>query len=167
MKARLQALEKFWPPVQSQRALGHAALSGRSEHEVCDIGSDGKRYRLTNRQERFCQIFAEGRQKLVDAYREAGYAANAPNRKTVRENASRLLQQPKIRQRVAQVRGEVLATEEALGAGIKAFVQDRLEELADNAVSVAARLKALELLGRMAHVRMFESAGRGGTKRSW
>jgi len=160
VQAQLQALERFWPPVQSQRALGHAVVSGRSPHEDCDTGIDGKRYCLTNRQERFCRIFADGQLKLADAYLQAGYAAHTRNRKTVRENASRLLRQPKIRRRVAQVRTEVLATEEALGAGIRTFVQEGLMDLADNAASITVRLKALEQLGRMAHVQMFEPAGR-------
>jgi len=152
----------IWAPVYSRQALCRAvmAFSGSIQNQPHDVGQDGKRYRLTGRQERFCRVFAEGRIKLVDAYLQAGYAAATPSRKTVREHASRLLSQPKIRQRVAELHKKVLATDEALSVGIRRFVQARLEKLANNAKTDMKRIKALEMLGRMRGVQMFVSEGR-------
>ena len=110
---------------------------------------------LTPKQRRFVNEY------LLDlngsaAARRAGYSP-----RTSGEQASRLLRKVSIRQAIQSA-----FEERGVRAGIDAdYVVLRLRELAEFAPSAAARIRALELLGR--HLGMFQKVRRhGGTAAS-
>jgi len=116
-------------------------------------GADGKTYQLTKKQEAFCQIYCREDVTITEAYRRAGYSEMTP--KLMHQNSSRLMAQPKVKERIRQLRRKVEETLEAEGVRIRGFVRGRLEQLATTADRASDQLKALELLGKMDTVAMF------------
>jgi predicted transcriptional regulator len=112
-------------------------------------------YGTTVKQEMFCHEVAKGK-TLTDAYKAAYDAGNmAPN--VIHNEASKLMNKPVIQERVRTILREL--EEKYLDADAKAirkYVFGRLmEESRDKKSSAAARIKALELLGKMDIVGMF------------
>ena len=68
--------------------------------------------------------------------------------KTIWEASSRLSKHPKVVARLGELRAEKEAEERMLRLSYGNFVINELQELAMNAKSDKARIKALELLGK-------------------
>jgi hypothetical protein len=101
---------------------------------------------LTCRQENYVKSVYIG-MSLSEAYRMA-YGTSAMLSKTVWEAASRLSNNPKVVARLDELRAEKEAEERMLRLSYEDFVINELQELALNAKSDRARIKALELLGK-------------------
>ena len=69
-------------------------------------GADGKTYKLTIRQERFCQEYIRSDSKSA-AYRKA-YNCQTAQPKTVNQCASKLLTNPNVQFRIEQLKAEVM-----------------------------------------------------------
>lgn len=112
-------------------------------------------YGTTVKQEKFCHEVARG-QTLTDAYM-AAYDASNMQRNVIQNEASKLMNKPVIQERVRTILKEL--EEKYLDADAKAIrkhVFSRLmEESRDKGSSASARIKALELLGKMDIVGMF------------
>ena len=108
---------------------------------------------LTGKQSSFAKLVAEG-STLAGAYREA-YDAEKMKPNTVFSSASRLMDKPQI---AARVKVLVRAQEEDAqhdAARIRRFVIERLHVEAENADNASARIRALELLGKLSDVGAF------------
>ena len=117
---------------------------------------------LTPKQEKFVQGIIDGLSQ-ADAYRSA-YSTNNTSDKTIWENASRLMNNPKVTARIQEIRNEMMKPSimsaqerlEYLTRVIKGeepeklvqFVQgERLEE--DIPPSIRTRLNALDIMNKM------------------
>lgn len=101
---------------------------------------------LTAKQEKFVYLLNKGR-SLSQAYRSS-YQKNRMHRKTIWEAASRLSKNPKVVARLEVLKAEKEAEERMLRLSYGDLVINELKELALNAKSDRARIKALELLGK-------------------
>ena len=100
---------------------------------------------LTAKQEKFVQeIFLQA--NASKAYKSA--YPNEMNFKTVWEAASRLSKNPKVIARLKELKAGKEAEERMLRLSYGDLVINELKELALNAKSDRARIKALELLGK-------------------
>lgn len=110
---------------------------------------------LTAKQEAFAQGVGTRGETLADAYRAAYDAANmAPA--TVHSEACRLMANPTISARINRLVIERQGRESHNAERIKAHVIERLhQESIDPDSSPAARIRALELLGRLGNVQAF------------
>jgi len=116
---------------------------------------------LTTKQEAFAQGVGTRGETLAQAYRSAYDAANmAPA--SIHAEACRLMANPVIASRVnALVRAKQVSAQHD-AARIRAHVIDRLhQESIDPDSSPAARVRALELLGKMGSVALFTPAAQG------
>lgn len=117
-------------------------------------GSDGKNYGLTHKQDLFARAVARG-DKAIDAYEKAGYSTNASNQ-SMYTACQRLLNNPKVAKRIGELKEKTEVQIEAEGLRLRKFVLERLEkEATDMASNASARIKALELLGKLDTVGMF------------
>ncbi len=113
-------------------------------------------YGLTEKQETFAREVAKGA-TLADAYRTA-YDASAMQQSSIYSEASRLMDNPLVAQRAKQLLDERIKHTHAIDAKrIRQHVFDRLmiESVADESPP-QARIKALELLGKIDVVSMFK-----------
>ena len=137
--------------VVSDRIPGTTLPRGR--HSKGGSGGPRNEHDLTAKQEKFTRLVAEGN-TLAGAYREAYDAENMkPN--TIFSSASRLMDKPQI---AARVKVLVRAQEEDSqhdAARIRRFVIERLHIEAENADNASARIRALELLGKLSDVGAF------------
>jgi hypothetical protein len=101
---------------------------------------------LTIKQLKYVDAVSEGHSQS-SAYRLA-YETFQMAPKTVWEAASRLSKNPKVAARLNELRAEKEAEERMLRLSYGDFVINELQELAMNAKSDKARIKALELLGK-------------------
>ena len=108
---------------------------------------------LTRKQEIFAKLVAEG-STLAAAYREAYEAQNMkPN--TIFRSASLLMDKPQIAARVKALVREQEERDQHDAARIRRFVIERLHIEAENADNASARIRALELLGKLSDVGAF------------
>lgn len=111
--------------------------------------------KLTTKQERFAQEVASGK-TLTESYRLA-YDASNMQTDTIQAQASRLMADHRIAARVNEIFGAKKARESHDAARIRAHVIERLQiESIDPESSASARIRALELLGRLGGVAAFE-----------
>lgn len=108
---------------------------------------------LTHKQEEFCLLVAQGK-PLSEAYRLA-YDASGMSAQAVWSEASKLMANPKVSGRVEALRKEIEAKSLHSAAQIRAHVRERLMLESMNATQDGARIRALELLGKMDEVGMF------------
>tara|TARA_S200002703_G_scaffold153739_1_gene155609 strand:+ start:872 stop:1408 length:537 start_codon:yes stop_codon:yes gene_type:complete len=101
---------------------------------------------LTAKQEAFAQAVATGK-TLSDAYRSA-YSTENMKDSSVWTEASKLMDVPKVAQRVNSVQRAMEEKSLLDHARLKRLVLERLHEEATNAPSDSARIRALELLGK-------------------
>jgi hypothetical protein len=101
---------------------------------------------LTEKQMKFVEEVSEGGSQS-NAYRKA-YDTSQMAPKTIWEEASRLRRHPKVAARIEELEAEKEAQERMLRLSYGDFVINELQELALNAKSDKARIKALELLGK-------------------
>jgi phage terminase small subunit len=108
---------------------------------------------LTSKQNSFVQEMSSG-SSGVDAYKSA-YQCAGMSPKTIWEASSRLSKNPKVVARLDELRVQKEVQERMLRLSYGDFVINELQELALNAKSDKARIKALELLGKT--VGLFQS----------
>ena len=108
---------------------------------------------LTSRQESFVEELLTGASQTT-AYK-SNYSTINMSPKTIWEASSRLSKHPKVVARLDQLRAAKEAQERILRLSYGDFVSNELQELALNAKSDRARIKALELLGKT--VGLFQS----------
>ena len=108
---------------------------------------------LTSRQASFVEELLPGTSQTT-AYK-SNYSTPHMPPKTIWEASSRLSRHPKIVARLDELRAEKEAEERMLRLSYGDFVINELQELALNAKSDRARIKALELLGKT--VGLFQS----------
>ena len=108
---------------------------------------------LTSRQKQFVEEVVDG-MSATEAYR-ASYKATHMSPKTIWEASSRLSKHPKVVARLGELRAEKEVQERMLRLSYGDFVINEIQELAINAKSDRARIKALELLGKT--VGLFQS----------
>lgn len=147
-----KAAKRHLNTVEAMEKRGLAKVSG----EVVNPNATRNDYGLTDKQENFAQGVAKGL-TLSDAYRNA-YSAGEMTSTAINSEASRLMDHPAIASRVKwllQVRQEKSFALDA--ARIRAHVFDRLmiESVEDDSPP-AARIRALELLGKIDVVSMFK-----------
>lgn len=119
-------------------------------------GQGKNEYGLTSKQESFCQGVGSRGETLAVAYRAAYDAANmAPA--TVHNEACKLMARPEIAARVNELVRERQTKTSHDAARIKAHVIERLHaESIDPDSPPAARVRALELLGKLSDVAAFK-----------
>ena len=108
---------------------------------------------LTSKHNSFVQEMSSG-SSGVDAYKSA-YQCAGMSPKTIWEVSSRLSKHPKVVARLDELRVQKEVQERMLRLSYGDFVINELQELALNAKSDKARIKALELLGKT--VGLFQS----------
>ena len=108
---------------------------------------------LTSRQASFVEELLTGASQTT-AY-TSNYSTINMSPKTIWEASSRLSKHPKVVARLDQLRAAKEAQERILRLSYGDFVSNELQELALNAKSDRARIKALELLGKT--VGLFQS----------
>ncbi len=110
--------------------------------------------RLSAKQESFARRVASGTCTLSDAYRSA-YDAEGMANKTIWQAASRLMGNSKVAARVAELSRAQEAEYLHDGASLRAFVVNGLQIEATQASSPGARVRALELIGKLTEVGAF------------
>jgi hypothetical protein len=101
---------------------------------------------LTPKQEQFAAAIVEGKTQ-ADAYRQA-YDASGMKDGTVWSEAARLMRRPHVTARVEELRAEEEVVRQGLLLSREEAILARLEHEALTAKTDAARIRALELLGR-------------------
>ena len=101
---------------------------------------------LTSRQASFVEELLTGASQTT-AYK-SNYSTTHMSPKTIWEASSRLSKHPKVVARLGELRAEKEVQERMLRLSYGDFVINELQELAMNAKSDKARIKALELLGK-------------------
>jgi hypothetical protein len=115
---------------------------------------------LTAKQEAFASQVASGA-TLAASYR-AAYDAGSMSAAAIHNEASRLMDHPGIAQRVNALLRQRQAVEQHDAGRIRRHVIERLhQESIDPDSSPAARVRALELLGKMGSVALFTPAAQG------
>jgi phage terminase small subunit len=111
---------------------------------------------LTVKQEAFCQAYVKGDSKgsASEAYRIA-YEADGMKDSSIRVEACRLLDNPKVTQRIDELNGDIVAQNRLQGVSLRQRVQDGLLAEAMTAESPAARVRAWELIGKLQGVDAF------------
>ena len=93
---------------------------------------------------------------LTAAYR-AVYSAEGMRPASIHGEASKLMSDPKIARRVERLTAEKERDQRTEGARLREFIRERLVREATEADSDAARVRAVELLGKLAGVQAFDS----------
>lgn len=101
---------------------------------------------LTNKQSIFADKVAGGKDQ-ASAFRET-YNAEGMKPSTIWSEASRLRKHPKVSARIDQLKAEAELSAAEKREGVREFVLYELTEMACEASTPSARLKALELLGK-------------------
>lgn len=120
-----------------------------------DSGTERLYEGLTAKQENFCRHVANG--ETVPAAYRLSYGVNQesdPN--NVYKKAHMLFKRPDIKQRIDHLLNEREHIAINDYAEIRRFVVERLQIEAMNAQSDSARIRALELLGKIDKIRLFE-----------
>lgn len=118
---------------------------------------NAERPALTIKQEAFCQAVASGLYPNQSAAYRIAYEAEGMTAASVSQEASRLMADPRISARIEEIRALKLAGDRLDSAKIRAHVIARLHiESLDPDSSPAARIRALELLGKLGGVAAFE-----------
>jgi hypothetical protein len=110
---------------------------------------------LTDQQEKFASLVAMGN-TLIESFKQS-YAWEGYKKGNIYNKAYSLIKHPKIAARVDQILREREGANVHEGARLRAFVIERLQRESLNEKNPgSSRVRALELLGRMDMVRLFE-----------
>ena len=109
---------------------------------------------LTEKQAHFARLVGQDGMNLTDAYRQA-YNTGKSSPATVWNHAYDLSRHARVAPRIAEHVAERERSEKHDPARLKAFVVERLHHEANNAPSDAARVRAVELIGKLDNVRSF------------
>lgn len=121
------------------------------------VNLNAERPALTIKQEAFCQAIASGLYPTQSAAYRIAYEAESMSAASISQEASRLMSDPRISARIDEIRALKQAGERLDSAKIRAHVIARLHiESLDPDSSPAARIRALELLGKLGGVAAFE-----------
>lgn len=101
---------------------------------------------VTMKQDRFAAEVAYG-ENQTEAFRKA-YDSARMKPSSIWSEASRLRRHPKVAARIDQLKAEAELSAAEKREGVREFVLHELTELACEASTPSARLKALELLGK-------------------
>jgi len=93
---------------------------------------------------------------LTAAYREV-YDAEGMRPASVHCEASKLVSNPKVAQRIERLTAEKERDHRTEGARLREFVRERLVLEATAADSASSRVRAVELLGKLAGVQAFDA----------
>ena len=115
--------------------------------------SASRRRKLTSKQEAFLSGLIRGKSQY-EAYRNA-YDASGMKRSAIDNEAWRLAGHPEISRRLQAHHASVERAASASAGSRRRLVLERLEHEAMNAESDAARVRALELLGKTYDVGLF------------
>jgi hypothetical protein len=110
------------------------------------LGRDTSRHKLTSQQQGFVNSVLAGANQS-DAYR-ANYDTSRMSDKSVWELSSRLFANVKVGSRIEQGRRAQERVAVHTGASLRSHIERELFELSTKADTDAARLRALELLGK-------------------
>jgi hypothetical protein len=122
------------------------SMAGGSGRKA-DPNSDGKKYGLTSKQEKFSQLVAAGKLTYSDCYREA-YEASGMTDKQINEEACVLHASPKITQRVELIRAPIIKKTQVVYDDIISGLQ-RASNIAEQTAQPAAMVSALRELGKL------------------
>jgi hypothetical protein len=117
------------------------------------LGRDTSRHKLTSQQQGFVNSILAGANQS-DAYR-ANYDTSRMSDKSVWELSSRLFANVKVGSRIEQGRRAQERVAVHSGASLRSHIERELFELSTKADTDAARLRALELLGKTEKVGIF------------
>jgi hypothetical protein len=146
-KARLPV----YMPDTSQGASNVVSLSPQA------INPNTERPKLTVKQEAFCQAMASGLYPSQSAAYRVAYDAEDMLPTSINCEASKIMANPNIAQRIEELKALKQAGERLDHAKIRAHVIARLHiESLDPDSSPASRIRALELLGKLGGVAAFE-----------
>ena len=138
---------RLYPHKSTERAIAKA-------QERLDKGQLSKRaHRLTGKQEIFSQRIVDGYTQ-ADAIR-AAYDVSKSSDQAIYVMGCKAMANPKIVERVAEIRAARDRVTSLDGVALKAFVIERLQIEAEHAKQDGARVRALELLGRLTEVGAF------------
>ena len=138
--------------IRLHGSTANALASSKAKLERGEL-EDKATNRLTGKQEAFAQHVSKGN-TLKAAVRHA-YDAEGMTDKSCYEMGCRMMRNAKI---AARVDGLIEANTRAAlhkGGSLKAFVVERLQEEAMNAKQDGARVRALELIGKLTEVGAF------------
>ena len=110
---------------------------------------------LTEKQEAFAVATLE-HPTLSAAYRSV-YNSKAMKSGTIHSEASKLVSHPMVAARIERLTAEKERNQRTEGARLREFIRERLVREATEADSDAARVRAVELLGKLAGVQAFDS----------
>ena len=117
-------------------------------------GGDTTGGKLTGKQEAFVRgVLAD--MNHTEAYRAAGYATARMAPKTVWAAASRIAANSKVSAKIEAGRKAQEVSAAHSGASLRLHIEKSLLDLSENAVNEAARIRALELLGKSEKVGFF------------
>lgn len=119
---------------------------------------------LTAKQERFAVLFVcEGLAKS-ECYRRAYNVGPDTSLPSIYHSATKISQNPKVVQRIAQLQEEFKGTTRYSPEQMRSHAQDELFAiLFDKTASPTARLKAIEMAGKMPGIDLFKEEGRDPT----
>lgn len=121
------------------------------------INPNMERPKLTVKQEAFCQAMASGLYPSQSAAYRVAYDAEDMLPTSINCEASKIMSNPNIAQRIEELKALKQAGERLDSAKIRAHVIARLHiESLDPDSSPASRIRALELLGKLGGVGAFE-----------
>ncbi len=138
---------RLYPHKSTERAIAKA-------QERLDKGQLSKRgHRLTGKQEIFSQRIVDGLTQ-ADAIRAAYDVSNSSDQ-AIYVMGCKAMANPKIVERVAEIRAARDRVTSLDGVALKAFVIERLKIEAEEAKQDGARVRALELIGKLTEVQAF------------
>lgn len=125
-KGRRKGKKKTYPrKSQAQKVDIEAPDLNAVRPSIGTRGKDGKLYKLTDRQDRFCSAYVNSN-SASEAYRQV-YDCSRSKPAAIRVNASRLLLNPNVQHRLAQLK----AARDAQTSLSRQWVLDRLMEHAE------------------------------------
>lgn len=142
-----------------RRRSGMAAVAGKEVEAAPPAPENALRadlplQGLTPQQEQFAQLVASGVKKS-EAYRSAYNVGPDTKANTVNVDACKLAQHPKVSQRISQLNKAQTQQTAHSASDIRAKCVQTLLETLEGEATAAAKLKAVELLGKMAGVDLF------------
>tara|TARA_Y100000389_G_scaffold30996_1_gene26201 strand:+ start:2300 stop:3070 length:771 start_codon:yes stop_codon:yes gene_type:complete len=134
--------------IEKTPDLENSLAGGGGDRSEMTKAADGKRYKLTPKQEQFAQLVASAEHTLSDCYR-AAYDTSRMNDKQVNEEASKLGSHPKITQRVEVIKAPIIEKTQLKLHDIITGLQ-RAADLADQTAQAGAMVSAFRELGKIA-----------------
>ena len=132
--------------AKTPNLLNSVAGGGGDRAEITKA-IDGKHYQLTPKQEKFSQLVAAGDQCFSDCYRNA-YDTQRMTNKQINEEASLLASNPKVTQRVEQIKAPVINKTQIKRDDIIVSLL-RAVDLAEQTAQTGAMVSALRELGKL------------------